>query len=177
MSFSDKINPFLVDMNNCLNNGQNNAALFIALALPDICSSTNTPRFGKSVTKRYKKWIDEYFIKQNGYDKNVTMSANDVYLLRCAYLHSGVDKIIQQDVNAVIEKFVFVFSPSKTMIVHRNSIINNGIATMQLDTHEFCREIEKSVNLFIEDSIDNKTVEDNSKNILHVQNIDNGFIF
>ncbi|MCX2666597.1 hypothetical protein [Leuconostoc mesenteroides] len=177
MSFSDKINPFLVDMNNCLKNGQNNAALFIALALPDICSSTDMPRFGKTVKKRYTKWIDEYFIKQNGYDQNVTMSSTDVYLLRCAYLHSGVDKIIQKDVNAIIEKFVFVFSPSKIITAHRNSIINNGIATMQLDTHEFCREIEKSVNLFIEDSIDNKIVEDNSKNILHVQNIDNGFIF
>ena len=62
-------------------------------------------------------------------------------------------------------------------MAHKNSRINNGITAMQLDTHEFCREIEKSVNLFIEDSIDNKTVEANSKNILHVQNIDNGFVF
>ncbi|MGR8808675.1 hypothetical protein [Leuconostoc citreum] len=177
MSFSDKINPFLVDMNNCLKNGQNNAALFIALALPDICSSTDMPRFGNTVKKRYTQWIDEYFIKQNGYDKNVTMSSNDVYLLRCAYLHSGLDKLTQKATSDIIEKFVFVFSPSKTITMHRNSIINNGIATMQLDTQKFCREIEKSVNLFIEDSIDNKTVEDNSKNILHVQNIDEGFAF
>ena len=177
MSFSDKINPFLVDMNNCLKNGQNNAALFIALALPDICSSTDTPRFGKPVGKRYTKWIDEYFIKQNGYDQNVTMSSNDVYLLRCAYLHSGVDKIIQQDVNAVIERFIFVFSPSKIIMAHKNSVTKNGTTAMQLDAHEFCREIEKSVNLFIEDSIDNTTVEDNSKNILHVKNIDNDFVF
>lgn len=176
MTLIDKLQPFLTDMDNCLENGQYNAALFIALALPDICSSTDKSRFGTNVGKRYRNWIDLYFIKQNNYEKNVKMSADDFYSLRCAYLHSGLNKLDRQSVANVISKFEFVVSPSQHMLVHKNSIINGNINTLQLDVNSYCNEIKKSVESYVSESNGNKTINAAAENILHVKNIDHGFI-
>lgn len=176
MTLIDKLQPFLTDMDNCLENGQYNAALFIALALPDICSSTDMAHFGYKVGDRYKKWIDEYFIKQNGYDGKIAMIPTDVYLLRCAYMHSGLDKLKRKAAAKVIAKFSFVASPSTTIFMHRNLIEKNGVTTMQLDISAYCNEIKYSVALFVRDYNDDETVNNASINILHVQNVDQDFI-
>jgi hypothetical protein len=66
------------------------AALAVTLMLPDICGSIQWPEEKKSRT-RYRKWWDEHFGDSYQYGKgpNHHVTGDEVYQLRCAYLHEG----------------------------------------------------------------------------------------
>ena len=69
----------------CLDNGLYEAALALALTLPDICGQVEYPAI-KKVGERYTKWIDDF----------KHLESQDIYKLRCAFLHSG-DQDISSD--------------------------------------------------------------------------------
>ena len=68
------------------------AALALTLTLPDICAKIEWPEEKKSRT-RYRTWWDEHFGDSYQYGKgpNDHVTGDEVYLLRCAYLHEGSD--------------------------------------------------------------------------------------
>lgn len=173
MNVKNQLNRFLRDMIECNKNGQYYAALAIALALPDICSSL-IPQAENRVGIRYCTWIDSYFIEQNNYNttigETVRLTSKDVYKLRCAYLHSGTDEL--RDVRLVedVNKFVFIVSPTGRISMHRNLTINGDHKECQLDVKKFCEEIEVAVKEFMESINDNQILND----LLLIQNVDNG---
>lgn len=70
-------------------------ALFIALAIPDVCGALEFPREKNGV--RYKNWFNRYL--KHGYDpdgsllpKCVRLTADDCWECRNACLHSGTAK-------------------------------------------------------------------------------------
>lgn len=71
-------------------------ALAAALTLPDICGQAEYPQ-DKSVKKRYTKWLQVYMESRKfGEYQSCSidgLTANDIYKLRCAFLHQGSSDI------------------------------------------------------------------------------------
>jgi len=127
------------------------AALFIALAIPDICGKFEFPK--KNVGERYKKWFDIYlkafYQKEIGVnrEKITFLSASDCYSLRCALLHEGSDEITNQRSKDILDKFVF-----STTLSHLLKV-NNGIqTTLILNVSEFCKEVYSAASHWSENS-------------------------
>ena len=87
---------------NCLDNSLYEAALALALTLPDICGQVECPAI-KKVGERYTKWIDSFMDSKVLYDQSFDefgdfkpLESQDIYKLRCAFLHSG-DQDISSD--------------------------------------------------------------------------------
>lgn len=95
---------------NCLKNGLYEAALALALTLPDICGQVEYPSIAK-VGERYTKWLDNFMDKTVLYDSFFDkvasfqpLKSQDIYKLRCSLLHSG-----DQDIsNNTIDHFDLV---------------------------------------------------------------------
>lgn len=70
------------------------AALFMALAMPDICRSVERPKIGKGETgKWYKDWVSRYLENKytSGTHEQCRFYADDFWLYRCSCLHAGQD--------------------------------------------------------------------------------------
>ena len=87
---------------NCIDNGLYEAAVALALTLPDICGQVEYPAL-KKVGERYTKWIDDFVDSKGLYDPLFDavggfehLESQDIYKLRCAFLHSG-DQDISSD--------------------------------------------------------------------------------
>jgi len=64
-----------------------NAALFIAMSIPDICGRIEWPELAGSgnARKRFTRWFEKCI----GGCISTVLSADDFYLLRCALVHEG----------------------------------------------------------------------------------------
>jgi hypothetical protein len=84
-------NPSLDSIRAAVDDGNWLAALALTLMLPDICASIETPN--ESVGQRYTKWWRKNFRKRCRYGNwpSDHVKGEEVYLLRCAYLHEGSD--------------------------------------------------------------------------------------
>jgi hypothetical protein len=86
------------------------AALFLALAMPDICSKLEQPESGNS-GPRYRAWFETYLSPVNTRDimgqTVVFMSAGDCWALRCSLLHEGSDDIGEQRARETVSRFRF----------------------------------------------------------------------
>ncbi|GFI62303.1 hypothetical protein IMSAG049_01481 [Clostridiales bacterium] len=116
-----------------LDNQNYYSALFIALALPDICGKIE---FGNGNKYRYKKWCDEYFVNREFevYGTKISpytiISSDDLFALRCSMLHEGSTEVKEN-----IERFLF--SVSKKNYIHCNKINNK----LNLDIDQFCNDM------------------------------------
>jgi hypothetical protein len=86
-------------------------ALFISLAIPDICGNITYPELrGSGNTKhRYDKWVNTYllpFLKNSNGEQ--MMTAEDYYKLRNFLLHQGVTQGITDEYRFVIKDFHLV---------------------------------------------------------------------
>ena len=102
----------IAEIRKCIDLELYEAALALALTLPDICGQVELPN-GKA-GERYRNWIDNYVDADVLYDKSfgsdfIPLSSNDIYKLRCSFLHSGDDDID----NAQIDEFKLL-SPKRT---------------------------------------------------------------
>ena len=89
------IEHLVKEINTCLKNDLQIAALTMALTLPDTCGKAYSPK-GRN-GERYANWYDDFIAtpkrKRGGIDGAV-ISGKLVYKLRCAMLHEsnpGVD--------------------------------------------------------------------------------------
>ena len=98
------------EIRDCLNKKLYEAALALALTLPDICGQVEYPKCNL-VGQRYTKWIDECVDMEVFYEATFDefgdfhpLTAQDIYRLRCSFLHSG-----DQDIkNKNIDRFSLV---------------------------------------------------------------------
>jgi hypothetical protein len=72
---------YYLELDKCRNAGAWWAALHMALVMPDVCSSLETPAAG--VGERYVRWCGEYF------PPDPKMKPADRYQMRNAFLHQG----------------------------------------------------------------------------------------
>ncbi len=147
-----------IDNNNWL------AALFMALAMPDICAALENPE--RQVGDRYKDWFNRYlkqtYNPENTYElllatspdavhgwppeaiesmkrkpasRETAFTAEDCYRLRCKCLHQGLPERMGQD-------RIHFTKPHPTGIqIHKCSF--NGVLQISIDV--FCKDVAKAV--------------------------------
>ncbi|HEF0124995.1 TPA: hypothetical protein R8G81_004138 [Citrobacter youngae] len=122
------------------------AALFMALAMPDICRSLERPDISPKTTgKWYKDWVTRYIEGEYtaGRFEECKFYAQDFWLYRCSCLHAGVDPENKKR----MMKFNFTPPPGLGRLVHLNHY--NGKLQLQIDV--FCRDMIAAVNRWYEE--------------------------
>lgn len=120
-------------------------ALFMALAMPDICRSVERPVIAKGETGRwYRDWFDRYLSQtySQGRFEETKFHAQDCWLFRCSCLHAGMDAENRRR----MMKFRFTPPPEGYGIcVHKNHI--NGTLQLQIDI--FCQDVINAVRTWM----------------------------
>jgi len=134
------------------------AALFMALAFPDLCGNIQYPALPSK--ERYIKWFDEYL--SNEYtrevgptrEKHVFLSGEDCYALRCSLLHEGRDIVSPQRCRKALDSFLFITSGA-----HCNYFTVNGHTFLQLNVRKFCGDVCASVQTWLIDVANDNTIQ------------------
>jgi hypothetical protein len=146
----------------CLETENWYGALFIALAIPDICEYCTSPTVKPG--ERYIKWFNNYLARYYDYNtasgERVTwMSASDCYALRCAILHSGIDDITGQNAKDTLDKF------------YLNTLYSHCIKTdgkLSISIYKFCNQVIKAVDEWITDIKDNEDAQNKIRNLMTI---------
>ena len=126
------------------------AALFLTLALPDICSWMESPQ--KGTRERYEDWFNRYMLatysSDIGADRrlHVFLSGADCYALRCCLLHEGGEDISHQRAREALKRFQFT-APDPRVMAHRNQVGD----MLQLQVDIFCEEMCAGVERWAKD--------------------------
>lgn len=117
------------------------AALFVALALPDICGCVEKPLQKSGV--RYKWWFNKYMTK---YTENirVPLSGDECWMLRCSILHQFTDTIDMEKTTRKLGRFELIAVNLQNWSVNTNSTMGESL-TVQLDIIEFCTDLCNAV--------------------------------
>jgi len=138
-------------------------ALFLTLALPDICTKLESPNSGSS-GPRYRAWFDRYLRAVYTRDimgrQTVFMTAGDCWALRCSVLHEGTDDVGEQRSRETLARFRFTTKGS-----HRIRIEN----VLVLDVASFCEEFCRAVETWAEDMKANDAVRHRMLSMIEVQ--------
>jgi len=137
------------------------AALFMALALPDICGALEDPNRG--VGERYKDWFDRY-LKPKYYSTGSTnFSAEDCYMLRCSCLHQGLSGRVGND------RIHFTIpDPSGRLNIHKNNL--NGILQLSIDV--FCFDICIATSSWAEKVNSDTNIQQRIKELIKIYDLD-----
>ncbi|MED4060261.1 hypothetical protein [Priestia megaterium] len=155
------------------------AALTVSLILPDICGKLQDENL--SSNKRYVKWFNRYLKQQYtsfvGADniEHEFLTGEDMYALRCSFLHAGGVDIENQWIRKVLSGFKFV-PPKPNRFVHKNHNEING--TLQLQVDQFCLEICNAVENWVQDFKGDSKVQQKVKMMIDIVDIpdeDNSF--
>ena len=143
-------------------------ALFIALSLPDICGKIDALYKGSGA--RYASWFEQYiqskYTHVNEYknETTISLSGNDCYALKCAYLHEGVGDITNQRAREAVDNFHFI-APINNMIIHCNKMNNK----LQLQVDIFCTDIIDGTKLWLSEIEKGDPRSSKIQNLLSIQ--------
>jgi len=133
------VKRFTEAIKGCLDSQNWYGAIFIALAVPDICGTIAYPK-EKYSKERYKNWFNAYLSKHyRKYYKGkdvIFMTASDCYALRCSIFHCGVDDTSMQKAKENIDKFWFSAN-NYHLIKSKNKLIINVTS--------FCEDVIQAV--------------------------------
>ena len=108
------------------------AALCIALTLPDMCGTLETPEI-TSVGERYRKWFDKWAVEcvneADGHFLAPIITAEDCWQLRNAILHAGTGLTGRAGGYTVIDEFVFVPGSSTNYLTRVEGNVVDGRPT------------------------------------------------
>lgn len=110
-------------------------ALFVAIALPDICGALESEN-GLSTGAKYQTWFDQFVA--NKYNGN--LPGDIAYILRCSLLHQGTFVHPRQIYTRII------FQEPIGGIVFHNGIANG---TLILNPVEFCNDIIAGIQTWL----------------------------
>lgn len=136
-------------------------ALFLALAMPDICGALESPT--DQVGARYRSWFDRYLSRDY---VPALFSAHDCYYLRCAALHQG----LTEHPKAQSKQVVFITPPLGGHVFHSNFIESpDGSFVLQLQIDVFCEQICSAVERWKQDVAGNAEVQARITELLEFQ--------
>jgi len=127
------------------------AALFIALAIPDICGDLEHPSEKSKV--RYVNWYDKYMLPKYSVtmpslrEPHIFLSGDDCYALRCSLLHQGTGDIGKQKISRILKLVRFNEPSDKGGGMHRNQDKN----VLQLRVDAFCNDIINATRQWLSD--------------------------
>jgi hypothetical protein len=160
-------------------------ALFVALAMPDICGALEEPN--REVGERYRSWFQRYLRAKYDpatqlefmtatlpqaldlppeaktalnvpFDSRLAFTADDCYRCRCKCLHEGVLKKTNQ------EKFIFLSGLPTGTILHRD--LKDGQLVLQIEL--FSEDMCLGVEAWERDTKGNSLVEEKRLELLSV---------
>ena len=129
-------------------------ALFLALALPEICGAVETPE--ADTRSRYKRWFKENL--EHNY--RGFLSPEDCYALRQASLHQGLSEIERR----ALSRIQFI-EPRPGCNVHRSFLRH----TLQLQIEVFCLDICEAVEAWIKAVRLNKELGSRMKSMIEIR--------
>lgn len=150
------------------------AALGLALMLPDMCGKIEDPDLGSQA--RYVKWFDEFLLHLYVHtDGAVSLSGDDCYALRCAFLHEGTGSIEDQKARDVLEGFHFV-EPAANCCLHRNHTKSGGAKrwSLQLQVDLFCQDVCNAARAWRAKHHRNPQIQKRLKMLLTIQSMKTG---
>lgn len=113
------------------------AALASALIIPDVCAGLE--HGVQTGASHYIGWCDEYFRPLfEAPPHTISISGNEIYVLRCSYLHSGSADVTAQRKSDILEHYLFV-SPMEGWTFYAHLIPGTGIFQVPVD--DFCGAI------------------------------------
>lgn len=107
------------------------AALILTLTLPDACAALESPN-GQTSHDAYTAWWKTWL--KGEYDNHLT--ADEVYLLRCAAAHQGRF----QHPGLKFDRVVFTLRPNGNFF-HKNTFRSGVQVILNLDLGFFCQDV------------------------------------
>ncbi|MDI7502387.1 hypothetical protein [Cronobacter dublinensis] len=137
------------------------AAIFMALAMPDICGALENP--AAKVGARYSDWFTRYLAEKYTL-LHIQFTAKDCYNFRCKCLHQG---LVVRDDN---EKFALT-PPVPGYRFHLNSF--NGVIQLQVDI--FCEDVCLAVEEWAREVENNNEIQNRILELITIH-FPHGFI-
>jgi hypothetical protein len=154
---------FIDSVESSLRNENWFAALFMALALPDICRSLERPRIGAGeIGHWYKDWVSRY-VEGKYIDakfEECKFYAADFWLYRCSCLHSGLDAESKKR----MMKFNFTPPHAAGIVIHKNYVRDR----LQLQVDVFCLDMVEAVRSWLKDMNGNSEVYERMENLITI---------
>lgn len=123
-------------------------AIFVSLALPDICGAIGSQN-GEADKKKYADWFDKYVgNKCYGF-----LNGEDCYYFRCSLLHQGSS----HHPRGTYSRVIFVEPTATTNVFHCNIISG----TLNIDVNIFCRDMISGVNKWLHEVETTATYNEN----------------
>jgi hypothetical protein len=153
------------------------SALFVALSIPDICGRLEDPT--RNATDRYLDWFRKYLSGVYcASPEHPFLTPEDCYALRCALLHQGAGDITTQKRRKILDEFCFFAPGSQGLGPLRlghcvrltNVKINDGEFSdaLCLDVTNFCEDMCKAVEKWLEDVAGNPEVQARMEDLLTI---------
>ena len=122
-------------------------ALFVALAIPDICGAIQSED-GEASKDKYVAWFEKYLalIYSKGHED--FMSGEDCYYLRCSLLHQGSLKHKRSKYDRIM-----FFEPS-SWGVHNIVIKTKKETVLIIDVILFCQDIISATKQWLDENKD-----------------------
>ncbi|MCL5502246.1 hypothetical protein M5Y49_26730 [Escherichia coli] len=139
------------------------AALFMALAMPDICRSVERPVIGRGeIGHWYKDWVTRYIEHKytSARFEECRFYADDFWLYRCSCLHAGVDP--QNEKRKM--GFNFTPPPRNGNEVHLNHL--GGKLQLQIDI--FCKDMIEAVEQWVGEIKDNHEATQRMDSLINI---------
>ena len=128
------------------------AALGLALALPDICGWLESPNRGTKA--RYQDWGRRYIEPLYTSKTQKSLTAEDLYGFRCAFLHQGSGTIDQIKASNALKNFRFVAGHPASMFLH--NIRQQGLIVLRID--RFVESICEAAEAWKADVVDGSPI-------------------
>jgi len=130
------------------------AAVILTLMLPDACAALESEK-GQTSPDAYKAWWKAWL--KGKYEEHLT--ADDVYLLRCAAAHQGRF----QHPGMEYERVFFTLRPGG-MFFHKNDLPANdgsGKVALNLDLVWFCKDVVEAAEAWFAQKKTDRMVQQN----------------
>jgi len=157
----EAIQQFIISINKSIESKNYFAALFIALAIPDICGGLED-RNAKN-RERYVNWFNKYIGINYRY-----INGNAIWKLRCSCIHSGTH--LDNKVNDALsgaELLLVTYEESPFHDSYIRLTPSESYVFLRIDV--FCEDICLSINKWLEDVSNNQEIQKRIEEMLFIE--------
>ncbi|KTT56386.1 hypothetical protein NS337_03350 [Pseudomonas oryzihabitans] len=164
---------FTASLRSSVAHGDWYVALTLALTLPDICGKIEEPGLGSQAryARWFENWLSHHYRRRFLGDQHdhVFMSGDDLYALRCSYLHQGDAELAgkAQQVRDALDSFIFVQPPNGSTIHN-----NQSGRKLQLQVSIFCGQVADAVDAWYAARCADQRIAEAVDRLLHIYGLD-----
>lgn len=149
------------------------AALFLSLAMPDICAQTESPspKYAKDIGQKYQAWYDKYmahhYTRIDDSGKKCGFLSKDCWSFRCKCLHAGLTAEERES----ISKFSFrapIIAPGINIVIGVMQIDDR----MSIQINDFAEKMCQSIERWRHDVSDNPEINERINALIEINDDD-----